>query len=138
MIDRNRVRLTIAFLLMVGCTSTPLALPDPVLGLDDKNATRSAILMGMASRGWVMEEEVDQRILARIHVRHHVAKVWVDYGGRQIEFSYGGSEGLDCHRGNGSCSSIHRSSNRWARNLALDISREVTKQRAQERTPSSA
>jgi len=122
----------------VACTATPLTLPGPILGLDDKAGTRKAVLEGMAVRGWVVEEEVGTRVLARMDRRSHVAKVWIDYTGKQIEFSYGGSRGLECDQEGDSCRSIHRNYNRWVRNLALDISRKVTERRAVQEAPSAA
>jgi hypothetical protein len=92
----------------------------------------------MAVRGWVVEQEVGSRVLARLHRRTHVAKVWVDYSEEQIEFRYGGSDGLECKQEGDSCRSIHGNYNRWVRNLALDISRELTKRRAVEGPPGAA
>ena len=135
---RRAVGLSLLALVVAACSVTRLTLPGPVLGLEDKAATRRAILEGMASRGWVVEEEEGRRILARIHVRSHVAKVWIDYNDRQIAFRYGGSEGLGCDGETDSCSSIHEKYNQWARNLALDISREITRRRALEPTPGAA
>jgi hypothetical protein len=88
------------------------------------------VIEGMARRGWVIEEEADGRVLARLHRRRHVAKVWVDYSDRQITFRYGGSDGLGCVPSGDACSLIHGSYNKWARNLSLDISAEITKRRA--------
>jgi hypothetical protein len=122
----------------LACAATPLTLPGPVLGLDDKRATRAAILEGMAVRGWVVEQEVDRRFLARLNRRTHVAKVWIDYSGRQIEFSYGGSDGLECVDDGESCRSIHANYNKWTQNLATDISRKLTERRAVEEAPGAA
>ena len=135
---RTTIGLGFLSLAVAACSLARLALPGPVLGLEDKAATRSAILEGMAKRGWVLEQEEGRRILARIQVRGHVAKVWVDYSDRQIAFRYGGSEGLRCIREADSCSSIHEKYNSWAGNLALDISREITKRRAVEPAPGAA
>jgi hypothetical protein len=121
----------------VACSATQLTLPGPILGLDDKRATRSAILEGMALRGWVVEQEVGSRVLARLHRRTHVAKVWIDYTEKQIEFSYGGSDGLECDAEGDTCLSIHGNYNKWVRNLALDISRKLSERRALE-TPGAA
>lgn len=124
--------LLVTLFLGLGCTSAPLTLPGPILGVGDNAATRNAILDGMAVRGWVVEKEEGTSILAKIDQRSHVAKVWIDYSSNQIQFRYGGSKGLDCHRHGESCSSIHRSYNKWVRNLSLDISRQVTARRARE------
>jgi len=135
---RRVIAALVAMVFGAGCAATPLALPDPILGLNDRHVTRSAILEGMAVRGWLVEQEVGSRILARLERRTHVAKVWVDYGEQQIVFSYGGSRGLDCTQEGDSCRSIHGNYNRWVRNLALDISRALTKRRAVEKPPAAA
>ena len=92
----------------------------------------------MSKRGWAIEQEEERRILARIQVRAHVAKVWVDYRDPQIAFEYGGSEQLQCKPLGQSCSSIHEKYNVWARNLASDIAREITKRRAAQSPPGAA
>ena len=135
---RRAVGLSSLALVVAACAFARLTLPGPILGLEDKTVTRSAILEGMATRGWVVEQEEKRRILARGQVRGYVAKVWIDYSERQVAFRYGGSEGLGCDREPDSCTRIHGKYNQWARNLALAISREMTKRRALEPAPGAA
>ena len=123
---------TVLAMLTVSCISKPLMLPGPILATGDKAGTRAAIFNGMAVRGWAVEDEVGEQVLARLEHRTHVAKVWIDYAGRQIQFRYGGSEGLNCKPEGDSCRAIHRNYNRWVRNLGLDISRAVMRQRSRE------
>ena len=119
-------------MLVVSCMSSPLILPGPILATEDRATTRAAIFEGMAVRGWVVEDEDGKRILARLDRRRHVAKAWIDYAGRQIQFRYGGSESLDCKAEGDSCRAIHRNYNRWVRNLGIDISKAIMTQRSRD------
>lgn len=118
-------------ILVAGCTSHPVSLPAPVAVLADKADTKEAILEGMSKRGWVVEEEGDNELVARLNVRTHMAKARIDYSGRKIIFSYAGSHNLNCRRariGEG-CRSIHRKYNYWVASLSSDISAELTERR---------
>ena len=137
MISLRVACLTAIAMLAVSCTR-PLMLPGPILTTADKAGTRAAIFEGMAVRGWVVEDEMGEQVLARLDHRTHVAKVLIDYAGRQIQFRYGGSERLNCKREGDSCRAIHRNYNRWVRNLGLDISRAVTRQRGRESLPGAS
>ena len=119
-------------MLAVSCVSSPLMLPGPILGTGDSATNRAAIFEGMAVHGWVVEDEDGKRILARLDHRRHVAKAWIDYAGRQIQFRYGGSESLDCKVEGDSCRAIHRNYNRWVRNLGIDISKAIMTQRSRD------
>lgn len=116
-------------LLVLACTTAALRMPDPVLSVDDELQAREAVLRGMATRGWVVEDEKPGRILARLERRRHTAKVWIDYSGRQITFAYGGSDNLGCRAQGDACSTIHRVYNTWAKNLSIDIARQISQQR---------
>jgi hypothetical protein len=118
--------------LAVACTSAPLLLPQPISVNANARVTRAAILNGMALRGWAIEKEEPNRVLARLNSRTHVAQVWIDYAGSKIQFRYGGSTSLGCVPAGDSCSAIHRSYNRWVFNLSQDISGELTRQRAKD------
>ena len=117
------------FVLLTSCTSTPLVLPGPILALDDKAETREAIVDGMAKRVWVIDDETDDKILARLNIRSHMAKVWIEYPGRTIVFSYAGSANLDCKPQGNACRSIHRKYNGWVNNLSMDIGAEINKRK---------
>lgn len=115
---------------LIACTSTALLMPGQIRALPNATDTRAAILEGMTQRRWILEDEAPGRLLARIDVRHHVAKVWIDYDEEAIRFRYAGSQQLDCRRSETGCRSIHRNYNRWVRNLAIAIASAVGAQRA--------
>lgn len=116
-------------LLASACTSNPIVMPGSLPALTKASETRAAILDGMAVRGWVLEEEGNKQLVARVTVRSHVAKTRIDYSGKNITFSYAGSENLNCRQKGDSCKSIHRKYNYWVDNLSVDIHGALMKRR---------
>ena len=128
-------RYVILFLLMalyMPAQAAPIQMPPPITALPNLKDTEIAIVQGMGKRGWVVEKEEDQRILASVNVRNkHTAKVWISFSTSEISFAYGGSENLKCKPQGDSCSSIHKNYNSWVSNLATDISNAISTKRVE-------
>ena|SRR5690554_165264 len=81
---------------------------------------RSAIVQAATNRGWIIEEDSGDEIVAVINVRTHQAKVRIPYSESNYSIEYDSSDNLK-QRG----SSIHRNYNRWVHNLNNDIRRNM-------------
>lgn len=81
---------------------------------------RTAIVQAATNRGWVIEEESGDEIIAVINVRTHQAKVRIPYSDNDYSIHYESSVNLK-QRG----SAIHRNYNRWVHNLNNDIRRNM-------------
>jgi hypothetical protein len=90
------------------------------MSLPDLGATRAAILAGMAVRKWEVEHEEPGYLLA-VYVRgSRSTKVLIGYDLDRVRFGYeGGASGANYARWN-----------KLARNLRDDVSREMTRRRA--------
>lgn len=120
----RNVSLIIFVVFLASCTSTRLSLPSDIqYEVSDADA-RKAIIKGMSKRGWKIENEIPGKIVAKVVVRTHVASTAIKYANGRINYSYAGSENLNCRKKGESCRSIHKKYNAWVNNLSLDISEE--------------
>ncbi|MDJ0786022.1 MAG: hypothetical protein QNK05_04400 [Myxococcota bacterium] len=117
--------------LALGCASGhPIVMPDSLQGMGTIEETRAAVFDGIYRRDWVVEEERPLSVLARLELRTHTAKAWIDYDADRVSFRYGGSKNLGCKPQGDGCSEIHGNYNRWVRNLGISIGASIAKTRA--------
>lgn len=120
-------------LLLAACANPPLEMPSPLAALPDEALTRSAILEGMARRGWTVEREEPGSILATWERPRKTAKVWIDYDLDRVRFRYGGSRNFECEptQDGASCQTIHPRYGKYLSGLRLDIGRALARKRAE-------
>jgi len=126
----------------------PLKEPEPVAipaSLSQAQVT-SAIKKGMSRRGWRVEKEEPNKILAVIYVRDHVVKNTITWDKKEVHISYAGSTNMKYELREPKSSSgglfdfddakdeekkaepvpyIHGRYNSWTQNLANDIRIEL-------------
>ena len=126
----------------------PLKEPEPIAipqGLSDAQVT-SAIKKGMSRRGWRVEKEEPNKILAVIYVRDHVVKNTIAWDKKDVRISYAGSTNMKYELREPKSSGggmfdfddakdkdkkvepvpyIHSRYNSWTQNLANDIRIEL-------------
>ncbi len=90
--------------------------------------TRDAILRGLVSKGWAVDREEGQSIVASINVRGHSATVGIDYDASSFSIHYvTSSEGLKYDG-----VEIHRRYNHWVDRLRASINQAIAESSAQE------
>jgi hypothetical protein len=133
---RNLILIAVFVVLASGCGAmmapvldlqgVPVALP---AGLTPSIArTRDAILRGLADRGWTIDREEGQTIVASVSAGGHQATVGIDYSADSYSIHYvTSSPGL---RYDGI--EIHKRYNHWVDRLRVSINKELASSPAQE------
>ncbi len=121
---RRLLGLALLALLLAGCTSKPVMMPQSVVppGASEEQV-QQAILRGLQRRGWSVTEQRAQLIRAKIVVRgRHGAEIDIPYSASLFSLNYRDSFGLDYKAGK-----IHRNYNRWISRLRGTIVQELSK-----------
>jgi hypothetical protein len=150
LIVKNLIKLSLVGALLVLPTAfagvKPLKEPEPVAipaSLSQAQVT-SAIKKGMSRRGWRVEKEEPNKILAVIYVRTHVVKNMISWDKKEVHISYVDSTNMKYEMREPKSSGgglfdfdddkekkaepvpyIHSRYNSWSQNLANDIRNEL-------------
>ena len=84
---------------------------------------KKGIIQALGERGWVVTSSNNQVIKAKLTVRSHVAEIEIPYNKESYEIKYVSSQNLKDEADG----SIHNKYNHWARNLQLDITKNLSK-----------
>ena len=98
--------------------------PAPIYVADARPAAdvRTAVLGALARRHWQPESESENRIVAVLYIREHIARVLITYDGQRVWIQYVDSQGLAYSVDRSGRQRIHPNYNRWVANLASTIS----------------
>lgn len=122
---KNLFVLLSALLLAVGCSSLPKVynVEKKTVVLTGGQTMQNAILIGGASKHWVMTAVRPGLITGRLYLRGHQVEVKIPYTDNTYSIEYASSENMYY---NAKKSTIHRKYNQWVRNLDLAIYRAAT------------
>ncbi len=81
---------------------------------------RRAIVVAATSKGWSIRDIDSENIQATLNLRKHMAQVMIAYSTRSYSITYKDSHTLDYDG-----TMIHRSYNKWVRNLEILINRQL-------------
>lgn len=81
---------------------------------------RDAIIEAAHTKGWFVQPESDNRLIATVHVRTHMAEVEIAYSPTEYSISYKDSDNL-LYNG----SDIHRNYNKWVQLLEVRINEKL-------------
>ena len=114
----------ILLMFILSCTSRPLLEPSRVSFQSDlsKEQIVNAIEKGARLKGWKVTSLSDGVVNLRVRVRQHRLSVRLEYDSRSYKIRYKDSYRLNY---NGSDNTIHRSANRWIKNLEQSITRSI-------------
>lgn len=114
-------------LLLGFSTISYAAKPEPVLNqpLHEPISTQQLIKKitkaGLV-RGWQIEKESEDKLIAKIHVRTHYVAVNITLHKESYDITYNDSDNMKYNADKGT---IHRKYNGWVANLNSDIQREL-------------
>jgi len=116
-------------LTVAGCRTTPLVNPSPINASNLTPAqTRTAIFDGLMGRGWIVDSEKGNSMVASINVRgKHEARIAIDYANEQVAINYIDSHNLKYNKGWGGKETIHSNYANWIKLLKQDIQMEIQK-----------
>lgn len=116
------------FMLLFGFSSMSLAAkPEPLLNqpIHEPIATQQLIKKitkaGLV-RGWQVEKESKDKLIAKIRVRSHYVAVNIILHKDSYDITYNDSDNMKYNAGKGT---IHKKYNGWVANLNSDIQREL-------------
>lgn len=117
--------LFLSLLLIAGCTSKALRNVEgsPIPANTKMEQVEKAIKAALIGKNWVVRESQPGKIVADIRVRQHYAKIQIDYDQNSYSIRHLESEMLNY---NSSSQTIHRSFNRWIKNLDAIIQRNLS------------
>ena len=125
--------LMFALLLGFGCASvrqSDMLTPNFSLSKDYPNTThaevRKAILEACIGRGWNVDSKTDSLIVATLHHNKERVTVHISYSKNHVKIAYKSSVNLLHEKKNGR-NLIHKSYNRWVKNLEHDIKVKLLK-----------
>jgi len=109
----------IAALLLVGCGTVPVYnINDAPVQVDAENYTakdvKKAIIKAGMGLGWRIKEREPGKLVGKLNVRRHMATVEILYSKSGYSINYTESAGL---KYNPESDEIHKSYNKWIRNL---------------------
>lgn len=113
----------IATLLLVGCGTVPVYnISDAPVEVDATNYSakdvKKAIIKAGMELGWRIKEREPGELVGKLHVRKHMATVKIPYSKSGYSIIYTESTGL---KYNAEKDEIHKSYNKWIRNLDQKI-----------------
>ncbi len=117
--------LALSSIAFVGCRSHKTDFPYPVkrtVVAASANDVRDAILRAGTRLGWTMRESAPGVIDATLTVRAHFVASEIRYTDKDFSILYRSSENMNFDPADGK---VHRSYNRWTKNLAKEISAEL-------------
>ena len=119
--------LATVLLILVGCsTSKPLYNVGNAVVFTGSGSQptlekiRRAIVVAATYKGWKVKNIDSRNMQATINVRRHMAQVMIAYSTRSYSITYKDSHTLDYDG-----TMIHRSYNKWVRNLEVLINRQL-------------
>lgn len=125
---KTGIALSLCTFLLIGCgTSAPVMSINQTVATQqagDSMRTQIAIYEALQGRGWQLQSDDGQKIMARYNKQdRHVAVIQIDYSAYQYSIKHVSSQGLGY---NVKRNSIHRNFNRWVKNLEMDINSKLS------------
>lgn len=93
--------------------------------LNDKVVVKE-IKRALLQRGWEIDSESPGAIDSTLHLRDHVARIKITYGGEQVKLAYVDSTNLDYRKNRDGSEEIHPNYLGWMQFLASDIKANLT------------
>lgn len=125
---KTGIALSLCAFLLIGCgTSAPVMSINQTVATQqagDSMRTQIAIYEALQGRGWQLQSDDGQKIIARYNKHdRHLAVIQIDYSAYRYSIKHVSSQGLGY---NVKRNSIHRNFNRWVKNLEMDINSKLS------------